>query len=89
MLNVYPISYEVKKNNKIIELDIYIAYRKGISGIYTALPENCYPDEPENIEIDNIYYAGTNIKYNEILTNKEYFAFIEIAKDDIKKSLAV
>lgn len=89
MLNIYPISYEIKRGNRVIELDIYIAYRKRVPGVYNTLPENCYPDEPENIEIDNIYYAGTNIKYNEILTNKEYFAFIEIAKDDIKKSLAV
>ena len=89
MLNIYPISYEIKRDNRVIELDIYIAYKKRVPGVYNTLPENCYPDEPESIEIDNIYYAKTNEKWQEFLTDKEYFEVISLAKDDVQKSLAV
>jgi len=75
MKKIYPIFYKIKRNNKIIDLDIYISKRYFSSFV--------------KIEIESIHYSCKKECFGGILTDKEYSQVVKIAKaedfDEIEK----
>jgi hypothetical protein len=44
-----------------IELDVWFFYTKGTPGVYHLAPENCYPEEPADVEIESVYLDHIDI----------------------------
>ena len=52
-------------------------YSAGYRGVYNALPENCYPDEPDELEFDVIAGIETDEDGTEIEMTKEQLAEVQ------------
>ena len=44
-----------------IGVDVDYEYTPFVKGRYNALPENCYPGEPEIIDLVSVYFGGSDI----------------------------
>jgi hypothetical protein len=53
----------MKTNSADIEFYINIEYEYSPfkKGTYDKLPENCFPDEPETIELTNVWFGDSDI----------------------------
>ena len=63
------INFCVERNEGEIELEIVGSYSPGSPGRTYGLPENCYPPEPDEVEIEEILFNGK--PWAGILTDKE------------------
>lgn len=58
---------------------VTFAYTPPLPGVYNALPENCYPDEPEEIEITKIISSSTGREVDETTLSEDLRDEIEAA----------
>lgn len=54
-------------------VDVTFTFESGTPGYYSGPPENCYPDEEDQIEIVSVMYEGVDV----------YPILSESARDDI------
>jgi len=65
----------IERENEEIELEIEGYYTPGTPGRKTGPPEDCYPDDPGEVEIDTIFFQDK--PWGGTLTDKESHKALE------------
>jgi len=78
-MRIVPIFFKIKRNEKIIPLNIYVCIKDNFPGVYGVPFENYRPDRPASVVLESIYYAFGKEVFGGSLTNQEYFNIVKMA----------